>query len=88
MLLLIKIDRNWQSAFENQVKDVLSTDYRRLLCKEANINKANLTMYCKSLRSKKCIITNDEGGTEVNKMFLPTIFGDIVEYTFTLDMGE
>lgn len=75
-------------AFEEQTKDILSTDYRRLLCKEANMNKANLTTYCKSLTKKGCLIINEQGGTEVNKMLIPEPTGGIVEYTFTLDMGE
>jgi hypothetical protein len=45
-------------------------------------------MYCKSLERKGCLIENKDGGHEVNKMFLPAVTGDIVEYTFTLDMGE
>jgi len=88
LLLLIKIDQNWVQAFDDQVKNILSTDNRRLLCREANMNKANLTMYSKKLIEKGCLVKNKEGGIEVNKMFLPEAVGDIVEYTFTLDMGD
>ena len=88
MQLLIKLDRSWIKSFEGQVKNVLSTDCRRLLCKEANMNKANLTMYAKSLFKKQCLFKNEDGGTEVNRMFFPDPIGDIVEYTITLDMGE
>ena len=87
LLLLIKIDESWVQSFEGQYKDVLSTDSRRLLCKEANMNKANLTMYSKSLYKKGCLIKNEGGGAEVNRMLIPEVTGDIVEYTFTLDMG-
>lgn len=52
------------------------------------MNKANLTMYSKKLIEKGCLVKNKEGGIEVNKMFLPEAVGDIVEYTFTLDMGD
>ena len=52
------------------------------------MNKANLTMYSKSLIRKGCLIKNEEGGTEVNKMLIPEVTGDIVEYSFTLDMGD
>ena len=88
LLLLMKVDAAWSPAFEGQYKDILSTDYRRLLCKEANMNKANLTMYTKSLFKKGCLVKNSEGGVEINKMLVPEITGDIVEYVFTLDMGE
>ena len=86
--MLIKIDQSWVQSFEGQYKDVLSTDYRRLLCKEANMNKANLTMYAKSLYKKGCLIKNEGNGAEVNRMLIPEVVGDIVEYIFTLDMGE
>ena len=88
LLLLIKIDRNWVSTFDGQNKNILSTDYRRLLCREANMNKANLTMYVKSLSKKGCLIKNEDGGFEINRMLVPEVTGNIVEYTFTLDMGE
>ena len=52
------------------------------------MNKANLTMYSKSLIKKGCLVRNEDGGIEVNRMLLPEVTGDIVEYTFTLDMGE
>jgi len=52
------------------------------------MNKANLTMYVKSLYSKGCLIKNEDGGTEVNRMLLPDPVGDIIEITFTLDMGD
>ena len=88
LLLLIKVDQKWEPTFDAQPKNILSTDYRRLLCKEANMNKANLTMYVKSLYSKGCLIKNEEGGAEVNRMLLPDPVGDIIEITFTLDMGD
>lgn len=86
--MLIKLDSNWTPTFAGHNKDILSTDSRRLLCKEANMNKANLTMYSKSLTEKGVLVTNENGGTEVNPMLIPEVVGDIVEYTFTLDMKE
>ena len=52
------------------------------------MNKANLTMYAKSLFQKGCLIRNEQGGAEVNPILMPEIVGDIVEYSFTLDMQE
>jgi len=45
-------------------------------------------MYSKSLLNKRCIYKNEGGGYEVNVMFTPDVTGDIIEYTFTLDMGD
>jgi hypothetical protein len=86
LLMLIKIDEAWKPTFDTEYKDVLSTDNRKILIKEANINKANLTMYTKSLQNKGCLITNEHGGIEVNPILMPEVVGDIVEYSFTLDL--
>jgi len=88
LLLLIKIDADWEPTFDIEYKNVLSTDNRKVLVKEANMNKANLTMYSKSLFQKGCLIRNEQGGAEVNPILMPEIVGDIVEYSFTLDMKE
>jgi hypothetical protein len=45
-------------------------------------------MYSKSLLKKGCLVKNESGGIEVNRMLKPEVVGDIVEYTFTLDMRE
>ena len=88
LLVLIKIDQDWEPTFDIEYKNILSTDNRKVLVQEANMNKANLTMYSKSLFQKGCLIKNEKGGTEVNPILIPEIVGDIVEYSFTLDMKE
>lgn len=88
LLLLIKIDNDWEPTFDIEYKHVLSTDSRKVLVKEANMNKANLTMYSKSLFQKGCLIKNEQGGAEVNPILMPDVVGDIVEYSFTLDMKD
>jgi len=86
LLLLIKIDQDWEPSFDIEYKNVLSTDNRKVLTQEANMNKANLTMYSKSLFRKGCLVKNDQGGTEVNPILIPEDVGKIVEYSFTLDI--
>jgi len=85
---MLKIDDAWTPTFDDDHKDVLSTDSRKLLCKESNMNKANLSVYAKSLFEKGALIKNEEGGSEVNPILKPTPVGDIVEFTFTLDMKQ
>jgi len=88
LLLMIKIDQDWEPTFDGEHKHILSTDNRRTLGRVANMNKANLTMYSKSLFEKGAIVKNDEGGMEVNQLLIPTIVGNIVEYSFTFDLGD
>ena len=88
LLLLIKVDQDWEPTFEGDHKNILSTDNRKKLTREANMNKANLTMYSKSLFEKGCLIKTEEGGTIVHPWLIPEITGDIVEYTFTYDLRD
>ncbi len=88
LLLIIKIDQEWEATFEGDSKNVLSTDNRKKLTREANMNKANLTMYSQSLFQKGCLIKDDDGAYEVNRLLIPKIVGDLVEYTFTFDLKD
>jgi len=47
--ILLKIDLAWQPRMTGDLKNLLSTDNRRLVMKEANIAKANLTRTVKKL---------------------------------------
>lgn len=49
------------------------------------MNKANLTMYSKSLFEKGCLMKNDQGGAEVHPFLKPELTGGLAEYTFTFD---
>jgi len=87
MLLLIRLDQSYGSSLR-EYKDVLSTDNRRILCKEANINKANLAMYAKTLIEKGALIKNKNGGAEVNPILTLDPTDDKVEYTFVLELEK
>lgn len=84
----MKVDASWTPTFEDDYKNILSTDNRKLLTKQSMMNKANLSMYSKKLLEKGCLVKNKQGGVEVNRILMPEVYGDIVEYTFTLDMKE
>jgi len=84
----MKVDASWTPTFDDDYKNILSTDNRKLLTKQSMMNKANLSMYSKKLLERGCLVKNEHGGIEVNKILMPVPVGDIVEYTFTLDMKE
>lgn len=84
----MKIQNNFQPTFEGESVNVLSTDNRTLLSRESRMNKANISMYSKKLKEKSCLINNRQGGYKVNDILMVEPVGNIVEYTFTLDMEE
>jgi len=84
----MQIDSSWSPTFEGDYKHVLSTDNRKLLSKQSRMNKANLSMYSKSLFEKGCLVKNKDGGVEVNRIMMPKVYGNLVEYNFVLDMGD
>ncbi|MCZ2336932.1 MAG: hypothetical protein LC127_01810 [Chitinophagales bacterium] len=49
--VLMQIDLAWQPKLPNDLKNIMSTDNRRLIMKEANISKANLTRAVKKFIS-------------------------------------
>lgn len=88
LLLMMKIENNWIHTFEDDYKNVLSTHNRKLLTKESRMNKANLSMYSSKMIEKGALVRNEQGGVQVNPVLMPEVVGDIVEYSFTLDMKE
>lgn len=83
---MIKLDRDFKPSFPYDYKDILSTDNRRILSREANMNKANLTMYSKALFEKGAIYHSKDGGTEVNPILLFDEKDGIVEYNFKFEI--
>ena len=88
LLLLIKIDQDWKPTFKEDYKHILSTDNRRKIMREGGINKNNLSVYANILKRKGCLVVNPRGGVEINPLLVPKIVGNIVEYTFTLEIED
>ena len=84
--VLMEIDLNWTPVTENAVKDVLSTDSRKIIMESTGIAKTNITKYITPLIKNNILYINDKGGYEVNKSLLPTYSKEVqVVFKFILD---
>ena len=71
LAMLIKIDNAWVSRSPVDKKNVISTDSRRLIMKETNMNKSNFTKIINKLKSIRLLIIPVEGGVVVNELLKP-----------------
>jgi hypothetical protein len=85
---ILKLDTEWRPISDKDFKDVLSTGNRRLIIKECNINKTNLSRFIIALRDKGLITTNQYGGSEIPEAIAIDLSNGIVEVTFTLELSE
>ena len=49
LVLLMELDANWKSILESSNKDILTTDYRRVIMEKTGITKTNLAKYLNKL---------------------------------------
>ena len=86
---LIKIDESWVNRSTNELKNVTSTDSRRITMKENNMDKSNFTKIIGKLRQMKLLIKNVDGGWVINELLKPKINKDKkIEITFILDLND
>jgi|SRR6056297_1704150 len=84
ILLQISIE---QKPMFGKKQDVLSTDNRRLVMGQTNINKNNLSKYISVLKSKN-ILLKDNGGYYINQMFIPDVNNNASETLFILNIDN
>ena len=95
---LIKLDSLWVPRTPIEVKNVLSTDSRRLIMKESNMNKSNFTKIVNKLTSIGLLVKSQDGKYVINELLKPTItrikdkdsdtFKNIVEIKFILEVAD
>ena len=76
---LMKIDLVWQPKMDGDLKNLMSTDNRRLIMKNANISKANLTRAVKKFISVGIIEVQSDGRYLIPELMKPIIDKDTVE---------
>lgn len=82
--LLLEINENTKPLVGGQsVKNVLSTDMRKLIMKETRVNKNNLVKYINTLVNKGVLI-RDEDGYTINDLFKPFFDGKVLVVNFDL----
>lgn len=83
---IVKLDTEWRPMSDNDYKDILSTTNRKLLIRECNINKTNLSRFVAYLRDKGLIVLNSNGGYEVPANLSLQLTDNIVETVFTFEV--
>jgi hypothetical protein len=87
--VLIKIDVSWQNRTPVDIKNILSTDSRRLAMKETGMNKSNFARVINKLQSMRLLIPSSDGGMVVNELLKPVFDStDKIEVKFILDLND
>lgn len=84
---VIRLDSEWRPASEKDFKDILSTSNRRLVIRECNINKTNLSRLIIDLKRKGLLTQNTQGGYEVPSSISIDLNSKVTEIVFTLEVG-
>lgn len=89
---MIKIDVAWTPRSVSEVKDIMSTDSRRLLLKDTNMNKSNFNKIANKLISVGLIVKSKDDKYIINELLKPTIIKvkdkNIIEIKFTLEVAD
>jgi len=85
---IVKLDTEWHPISDKDYKDILSTTNRKLIIRECNINKANLSRSIVDFRNRGLIVINDYGGYEIPARFALNINDKIIETVFTFEVME
>lgn len=87
--VLMQIDLAWQPKLPNDLKNIMSTDNRRLIMKEANISKANLTRAVKKFISIGIVEILPDGRYIIPELMKPIITSDNkINIHFVLDLNK
>jgi hypothetical protein len=70
---MIKLDNNWAPRSPSDVKNILSTDSRRLMLKETGMNKSNFTKIVKKMTVIGLLVLSTDGKYVVNELLKPSI---------------
>ena len=68
---LIKLDIEWKPKSNNDIKNILSTENRRLIMRETMIRKSNFTKYINVLKDKGLIIESENRCYQVLPDIIP-----------------
>lgn len=85
---MLKIDSEWHPVSDKDYKDILSTSNRKLIIRECNINKTNLSRLIIDLRNSGLVELNQHGGYEIPSSLALNIRDKVFEIVFTLEIDE
>ena len=73
LIAMVKLDIEWIPRTPTEVKNIISTDNRRLILKETNMGKSNFTKVLNKLISIKLLVLSTEGKYVINELLKPKI---------------
>jgi len=85
---ILKIDSEWRPISSNDFKNILSTTNRRLIIRECNINKTNLSRLIIDLRNSGLVELNVDGGYEIPSSIALSPDNKLIEVVFTLEVAS
>lgn len=83
---MLKIDNEWKSLSDKDFKNILSTSNRRLIIRECNINKTNLSRLIVELKGSGLLEVNENGGYEIPSSIAIDLKEGVIEVVFTLEI--
>ncbi len=83
---IVKLDSEWKPISDKDIKDVLSTTNRKLIIRECNINKTNLSRLVAKLIDQGLIVYTADHCYELPSAIALDISSGIVETTFTFEI--
>lgn len=85
---IVELDSKWVPITDKDYKDILSTTNRKLIIRECNINKTNLSRLIIQLRNEGLIELNEHGGYEIPTSLALDINDKIFEIVFTFEIED
>jgi hypothetical protein len=83
---IIKLDAEWTPKSDLDYKDILSNSNRKLISRECNMNKSNLSRLITDLKEKGLLSLNADGGLEVPEKIALNLKENPIEIVFTLEV--
>lgn len=89
LVAMIKIDNAWIPRMPGEIKNILSTDNRRLMLQETNMGKSNFTKIVNKLISINLLVLSTDTKYVVNELLKPQIGKDNkIELRFYLEVKD
>jgi hypothetical protein len=85
---IVELDSKWVPISGKDYKDILSTTNRKLIIRECNINKTNLSRLIIQLRNEGLIELNEHNGYELPSSLALDLNEKIFEIVFTFEIED
>jgi hypothetical protein len=89
LIAMVKLDIEWIPRTPTEIKNIISTDNRRLILKECNMGKSNFTKVLNKLISIKLLVLSTDGKYVINELLKPKAdHNNKINVRFVLDVVQ